>query len=241
MNIDTEHESFFNKIAENENSFTSALNNYTLCYVNFNINEPTSNFLCSSVKQGDTCNDCINTSENLLLQSIAEIQNINNEITKATKKQLKINNIDKPYTPSQDDIKKETNNISGLINRYNTSNESLNNSIELYKLYRIQLLTEVIKSLILIFIIFYTLTTTKGIQSITIIVLITYMTMTALELFYPNSIIFAINILILIFFIICMIMNINNIRVNYQSVKEQTLGTVNKISNELSKTGTIKL
>ena len=32
-----------------------------------------------------------------------------------------------------------------------------------------------------------------------------------------------------------MIMNVNNIRVNYQNVKDQTLGTVKKISNEMSK------
>ena len=122
-----------------------------------------------------------------------------------------------------------------LINRYNTTNESLNNSVELYKIYRFQLLSEVIKSISVIIIIFYLLTTTKGIQSVTFVVLIVYMTMMTLELFYPNSTIFIITICILAFFILCMIMNVNNIRVNYQNVKDQTLGTVKKISNEMSK------
>lgn len=243
MSNDTEQvDIFFNQIAENESSFTSALNNYTLCYVNFNISEPTSDFKCSSVKQGETCNDCMNTSEAIVLQSIAEIQNIDKQILKETKNQMALLSDNKPIGPTTEELSKEKNNVSNLINRYNTSNESLNNSVELYKIYRIQLITEVIKSLILIIIIFYTLSHTTGVQFITFLALISYMTLMTLELFYPNNILFAITIIILLFFVLCMIMNVNNIRVNYQSVKNQTIGTVNKISNEITKnTSIVKL
>ena len=228
-------ETFFNQIAENEATFTAALNNYTMCYVNFNISEPTSDFQCSSVNQGNTCTDCMTSSESIVLQSISEIQNINKKITKITNQLMSEENKDAPHKPTTEELTREKNNVIDLINRYNTTNESLNNSVELYKIYRFQLLSEVIKSISVIIIIFYLLTTTKGIQSVTFVVLIVYMTMMTLELFYPNSTIFIITICILAFFILCMIMNVNNIRVNYQNVKDQTLGTVKKISNEMSK------
>jgi len=232
-------ETFFNQIAQNEATFTAALNNYTMCYVNFNISESTSDFQCSSIKQGDTCSDCMTTSETIVLQAISEIQNINKKIVKNTNQLVAEKDKGAPHKPTPEELSKEKNNAINLINRYNTTNESLNNSVELYKIYRFQLLNEVIKSLSIIIIIFYLLSTTKGIQSITFLVLIAYMTMMTLELFYPNSTIFLINICILVFFILCMIMNVNNIRVNYQNVKDQTLGTVKKISNELSKNTTI--
>ena len=228
-------ETFFNQIAENENSFTSALNNYTLCYVNFNISEPTSDFQCSSLKQGDTCNDCMNTSEDIVLQSISEIQNINKRIVRTTQQLLKSKNANKPHTPTEQEITREKNNVTNLMNRYNTSSETLSNSVELYKIYRSQLISEVIKSTTIIAIIFYLLSSTKGVQSITFLVLITFMTLMTLELFFPSTLLFAINIMILIFFIMCMIMNVNNIRVNYQTVKEQTVGTMKTISTEISK------
>lgn len=228
-------ETFFNQIAENENSFTSALNNYTLCYVNFNISEPTSDIQCSSVKQGDTCNDCMTTSEDIVLQSISEIQNINKRIVKSTQQLLKAKKLNKPHEPTSQEIAKEKNTITNLMNRYNTSNETLTNSVELYKLYRSQLISEVIKSITIISIIFYLLSSTKGVQPITFLVLIVFMTLMTLELFYPSTLLFAINIIILVFFIMCMIMNVNNIRVNYQTVKEQTVGTMKTITTELSK------
>ena len=177
----------------------------------------------------------MNTSEAIVLQSLAEIQNIDKQIIKETEKQLKKLSKDKQPSATIEELIKEKNNVSSLISRYNTSNESLNNSVELYKIYRIQLITEVIKSLILITIIFYTLSHTNGVQFITFLALIVYMTMMAMELFYPNSILFTINIFLLVFFLLCMVMNVNNIRVNYQTVKTQTIGTVNKITDEITK------
>jgi hypothetical protein len=227
-------ETFYNKIQQNESSFISSLNNYKMCYVNFNINDANANIQCSNIdKTSKNCTDCLKTSETTILENISEIQNIQKDILHHIEPLLKIKPIeeDNPYNDAD---------VSNLVNRYNTTNEMLDNSVETYKIYRIQLITETIKLLILLFIIFSVLNNTKGVKIISYISVITYITLSALEVFFTGTILLAINILSFIFFMICFVLNINDIRVNYQTIKDKTTESISNISSELQKSVNIQ-
>lgn len=223
-------ETFFNRIQQNEDNFSSAYNNYNMCYINFNINDEGTNFQCSNIigKSNTDCNDCLRTSENIILQSIAEIQNIQSDIIKESKN---IGGGDEPPEITQE----QKDDLTNVVNRYNTTHESLMNSVELYKTYRIQLIIEVVKIVVMLAIIFYYLKTTKGVKTMTYITAILYITLSSLNVFYPGPILFFISILSFIFFVLSAIMNINDIKINYQNITNKTTETISNISNEFKK------
>jgi len=224
-------ETFFNRIQQNEENFSSAYNNYNMCYINFNINDEGSNFQCSNIigKSQSDCNDCLRTSENIILQTIAEIQNIQGDIIKESKN-LGGNDENPPEITQQ-----EKDDLVNVVNRYNTTHESLMNSIELYKTYRIQLIIEVVKIIVMLAIIFYYLKTTKGVKTMTYIMAILYITLSSLNVFYPGSILFVISIASFVGFVLTAIMNINDIKINYQNITSKTTETISNISNEFKK------
>lgn len=227
-------ETFFNRIRQNETEFTSAFNNYNMCYIHFNINDGNSNFQCSNVigKGNSDCNDCLRTSENILLQSLSEIQNIQRDILSESKK-LEGNDKNREYSPEV--LEQQEGDLLNIVNRYHTSNEMLNNSVELYKTYRIQLITEVVKLLVIISIIFYLLQTTKGVKTMTFIGAILYMTLSTLEVFYLGNILLVISIISFLFFVAFAIMNINDISINYQNIKNKSTEVFSQLTDELNK------
>jgi hypothetical protein len=224
-------ETFFNRIQQNEENFSSAYNNYNMCYINFNINDEGSNFQCSNIigKSQSDCNDCLRTSENIILQSIAEIQNIQSDIIKESKNLGSSDESPPEITQEQKD------DLVNVVNRYNTTHESLMNSVELYKTYRIQLIIGVVKVITMLAIIFYYLNKTKGVKTFTYIMAILYITLSALNVFYTGPILFFISILSFIFFVLAAIMNINDIKINYQNITSKTTETISNISNEFKK------
>ena len=224
-------ETFFNRIQQNEENFSSAYNNYNMCYINFNINDEGSNFQCSNIigKSQSDCNDCLRTSENLILQSIAEIQNIQSDIIKESKNLGSSDESPPEITQEQKD------DLVNVVNRYNTTHESLMNSVELYKTYRTQLIIGVVKVIVMLAIIFYYLNKTKGVKTMTYIMAILYITLSALNVFYPGPILFFISTLSFIFFVLAAIMNINDIKINYQNITSKTTETISNISNEFKK------
>ena len=202
-----------------------------MCYINFNINDEGSNFQCSNIigKSQSDCNDCLRTSENLILQSIAEIQNIQSDIIKESKNLGSSDESPPEITQEQKD------DLVNVVNRYNTTHESLMNSVELYKTYRTQLIIGVVKVIVMLAIIFYYLNKTKGVKTMTYIMAILYITLSALNVFYPGPILFFISILSFIFFVLAAIMNINDIKINYQNITSKTTETISNISNEFKK------
>lgn len=235
MSIATEPvETFFNRIRQNESEFSSAFNNYNMCYIHFNINDGNSNFQCSNIigKGKSDCNDCLKTSENILLQSLSEIQNIQHDILTESKK-LGGDDKNTEYTPEM--LEQQEGDLLNIVDRYHTSNEMLDNSVELYKIYRIQLITEVVKLLVILSIIFYLLQTTKGVKTMTYVGAILYMTLSTLEVFYPGNIIFVISIISFLFFVAFAIMNINDISINYQNIKNKSTEVFSQLTDELNK------
>jgi hypothetical protein len=111
----------------------------------------------------------------------------------------------------------------------------LGNSVELYKIYRIQLITEVVKLLVILSIIFYLLQSTKGIKTMTYVGAILYMTLSTLEVFYPGNIIFVISIISFLFFVAFAIMNIHDISINYQNIKNKSTEVFSQLTDELNK------
>jgi hypothetical protein len=224
---------FFDRIRQNEIDFSSAYNNYEMCYINFNINDDTSNFKCSNIIGGGekkNCNDCLKTSENIILQSLSDIQNIQNDIEKEGKK---LGGID--VTPPQDVTETQKDDLKNVVNRYNTTHESLMDSVELYKTYRIHLVSEVIKLLVILFIIFYLLKTTKGIKASTFISVIVYITLSTINTFYKGYILFILSVLSFFIFVVFSIMNINDISINYRNIANKTAETLSNISTEFKK------
>jgi len=226
-------ETFFNRIRQNETEFSSAFNNYNMCYIHFNINDGNSNFQCSNIigKSNSNCNDCLRTSENTLLQSLSEIQNIQQDILTESKKLG--GDEGGEFTPEMLDQQKDD--LINVVDRYNTSTEMLSSSVEMYKIYRIQLITEVVKLLVIISIIFYLLQTTTGVKTMTYVGAILYMTLSALEVFYPSSILLVISIISFLFFVAFSIMNIHDISINYQNIKNKSTEVFSQVTNELNK------
>lgn len=224
-------ETFFNRIQQNENDFSSAFNNYNMCYINFNISDETSNFQCSNIigKDNSDCNDCLRTSENIIIQSLAEIQNIQKDIIKESK------NIRGTDDPPPEITQSQKDDLVNVVNRYNTSQEMLIDSVELYKTYRTQLIIEVVKIIIILAVIFYYLKTTKGVKTMTFITAILYITLSSLNVFYPNYTIFVISMTTFFIFVLAAIMNISDITFNYQNIKNKTTEVFSNISNEFKK------
>jgi hypothetical protein len=222
---------FFNRIQQNEVSFSSAYNNYKMCYIHFNTNDSNSNFQCSNIigNAKSDCNDCLKTSENIILQSLAEIENIQNDIKQQCENLGEINN-DQPKITQE-----EKDELSNIVNRYNTTHESLKDSVESYKMYRIHLISEVIKLIVILFIIFYLLKTTKGVKSSTFISAIVYITLSLLDVFYPGYMSFIISVISFFMFVIFAIMNINDISINYQNIANKTTETFSNIATEFKK------
>lgn len=225
-------ETFFNRIQQNENDFSSAFNNYNMCYINFNISDESSNFQCSNIigKDNSNCNDCLRTSENIILQSLAEIQNIQNDIIKESKN---IRSTDDKTPPELTQSQKDD--LVDVVNRYNTSQEMLIDSVELYKTYRTQLIIELVKIFIILAVIFYYLKTTKGVKTMTFITAILYITLSSLNVFYPNYTIFVISMISFFIFVLAAIMNISDITINYQNITNKTVEAFSNISNEFKK------
>ena len=222
---------FFNRIQQNEDSFSSAYNNYKMCYIHFNTKDSNSNFQCSNII-GDAksnCNDCLITSENIILQSLAEIENIQNDIIQECENLGDIKNNPQKITQEEKD------DLTGIVNRYNTTHESMMDSVELYKMYRIHLISEVVKLVVILFIIFYLLKTTQGVKNSTFISSIVYITLSSLDVFYPGYISFIISVISFFIFVVFAIMNINDISINYQNIANKTAETFSNISAEFKK------
>jgi hypothetical protein len=64
---------------------------------------------------------------------------------------------------------------------------------------------------------------------------ILYITLSSLNVFYPGSILFVISIASFVGFVLTAIMNINDIKINYQNITSKTTETISNISNEFKK------
>jgi len=222
-------ETFIDLIDQNEVEFTAAYNNYKLCYSIFNTKGDNSDSRCSSVISGSrNCNQCLKTSETIILQKLADIKDISKRI------KAECDKIPIPVKKS-DVTKKQKDDLVNVVSDYNTMRGSFDDSVELYKTYRINLISEVAKLLIVLAIIFYLLKTTTGIKTLTIISVIAYITLTTINVFYVDYISFIFSVLAFFSFVVFAIMNINDISINYQNIANNTSETLANISSEFKK------
>jgi hypothetical protein len=225
-------ETILQKIRENETQFLAAYNNYKLCYIHFNVKEENSDIQCSNIikKPKSTCNDCLKESEDIIIRSLTEIQNIQNEIKNESA------NLGKPPVAKQQGVtQKQKDDLTKVVNQYHTTRGSLMDSVELYKTYRIYLISEVVKLLLILAIILYLLKTTKGIKTMTYISVIVYVSLSSLNVFYRGYVLFTFSVLSFFVFIVVAIMNINDISINYQNISNNTTETLSNISSEFKK------
>jgi hypothetical protein len=227
----TSVEGFSQNINQNQSDFNAAYNNYKLCYSIFNINGDNSDAQCSAaINKGTitTCNDCMVTSETQILEIMEAMKNIPDAIQTECDK-IKAPNVVGEVTQKQKD------DLVNLVNDYNTMHGSLVDSVELYKTYRIYILSEVVKLLVILAIIFYLLKTTRGVKTLTFISAIVYISLSSLNVFYTSSILFIFSIVSFFVFVVFAIMNINDISINYQNIANNTRETLTNISAEFKK------
>lgn len=216
------------RINENDEEYKIAFTNYEMCHLYFNNDITNDEKTECNRSVYKTCTDCLKNSEKILLETINEIISIQRDI--ASEYNILVNN---KSSPPDSSVKKKQ--LTNIVKRYKTTKETLMDSIELYKMYRIYIITEVLKLVFILCIIFYLLKTTKGVKTSTFISSSLYITISVLDVFYPTYMLFIFSALSFLTFVIFAIMNINDISINYQNIANKTTETFSNISTEFKK------
>lgn len=212
----------------NLREFNIAYNNYEMCHETFNNDIANNND--ASCKKGNVytnCSDCLEKSEKKLIEVLGEMKRLQASISDEYEARRR----NKGVSIITQDKKK----VTDIVKRDKTTKETLMDSIELYKMYRIHIITEALKLVFILFIIFYLLKSTKGVKTSTFISATLYITISVLDVFYPTYMLFAFSALSLLTFVVFAIMNINDISINYQNIANKTTETFSNISTEFKK------